>query len=96
MHECHSITVFIWLGNCELCYFRFFNILLCVIQAVAINSEEVNKKVPVLSSFSVYGQHPSIDLPSRKFVRVGVVQRDFFRVSGVLHNVKVIIFSAIL
>jgi len=51
-------------------------------QAVGINSEESTKKVPILSS-TVYGQRPIIDVPSRKFVHVNVVQRDFFRVSGV-------------
>lgn len=86
MHECLRITAFIlaWkTANYATC--KHFLMLTCVFQAVGINSEEVNKKVPVLSS-TVYGQHLPIDLPSRKFVRVGVVQRDFFRVSGVTIN----------
>lgn len=54
-------------------------------QGLTIHSEEVGKHVPVLSS-SVYGHLPAIETPTREYVRVGVVQRDFYRSSGASVN----------
>ena len=50
-----------------------------------MHSEEALKHVPVLSS-SMYGHRPPIEPHSRDYVRVGVVQRDFYRPSGASIN----------
>ena len=48
-----------------------------------VNGEERKKKIPILSN-SVYGHLPSLEMdqPTRDYVRVAVVQREFYRTCG--------------
>lgn len=52
------------------------------LQGLQVHDEEVSKAVPVLSS-SVYGHRPPIDVLDKQHVRVGVVQKDFYRHRGI-------------
>ncbi|XP_028514116.1 uncharacterized protein C5orf49 homolog isoform X2 [Exaiptasia diaphana] len=49
--------------------------------ALNVYDEEKNKTVPTLSS-SQYGRRPPLEAPSRRYVRVSTVKRDFYRESG--------------
>ena len=55
------------------------------LQGLNVHSEESQKSVPILMS-SVYGHRPPLETPGREHVRVGLVQRDFYRQCGTNMN----------
>ncbi len=50
-------------------------------QRLNVHAEEVNKDVPIVTS-SEYGHRPPLEHPHRKHVRIGLVQREFYRSCG--------------
>lgn len=54
--------------------------MLCV-QGLDVEEEERARSVPILSN-SVYGHRPPLDIPNRCHVRVGLVNREFYRNTG--------------